>query len=397
MANDSDIFGASTGKVKDADIFGDVQDALRPEVKAASVEKPMPTYADRMKSVGTAALGGLKGGPLGALSEGTFEGMKQFGQVMEHVGYGAGEKVSDLAAKVLPPEGAAGLGLATNVAVQAVPMLLGGEAAKVVTPAFQAGAKSLMQSALKPTWEAIRTGKASRAIDTMLEEGINPTVGGIEKLRPMIDKLETEVSEAIANSTATVNKAAVGARLRETWDKFKSQVNPQADLDAIRVAWDKFKNHPDLVGKTEIPVQTAQEMKRRTYQILADKYGEEGAAATEAQKALARGLKEDISAAVPSVAVPNAKASDLLNVLGVAERRAYMDLNKNPMSLALLAHNPAGFAAFMADKSALFKSLVARMMHSGAERIPETAGRAGVGILNSQNAQPPRGVLMEQQ
>jgi hypothetical protein len=33
-----------------------------------------------------------------------------------------------------------------------------------------------------------------------------------------------------------------------------------------------------------------------------------------------------------------------------------MEMNKNPMGLAALAHNPVGWVAFMADKSALFKS-----------------------------------------
>lgn len=398
MANDSDIFGASDGKSKDADIFGDLKDAPpRSEIRA---EAPQVSLTEKLKKAAIAPFAGMVPSMLGGPSIGGLPGMfaesaKAGGAVMDHLAYGAGEKVSDVAAKVLPAEGAAGLGLAANVGVQAIPMLFGGEAAKLASPALESGAKSLMQSALKPTWEAIRTGKASRAIDTMLEEGINPTVGGVEKLRPMIDKLDNEISSAIASSTATVNKAAVGQRLQETWDKFKSTVNPQADLDAIKAAWTKFRNHPDLAGKTEIPVQTAQEMKRRTYQVLADKYGEEGAASTEAQKALARGLKEEISSAVPGVAASNAKASDLLNVLNVAERRAYMDLNKNPMSLALLAHNPAGFAAFMADKSALFKSLVARMMHSGSEQIPATAARAGIGILNSSNSQAPQGVLME--
>src|SRR5206468_3026519 len=112
----------------------------------------------------------------------------------------------------------------------------------------------------------------------------------------------------------------------------------------------------------------AQELKQGTYRILASKYGEQGSAATEAQKALARGLKEGISEKVPAVAGLNAEESKLINALEVAERRALMDGNKNFGGLAWLAHSPATWAAFMADKSALFKSLVARMMHSGSEQ-----------------------------
>ena len=111
--------------------------------------------------------------------------------------------------------------------------------------------------------------------------------------------------------------------------------------------------------------------------MLAGKYGEQGSAATEAQKTLARGLKEGIAEAVPGVAGLNAKESALINALQLAERRAAVEGNKNLGGLAWLSHSPATWAAFMADKSGAFKSIVARMMHSGAKTIPQTAGQLG--------------------
>ncbi len=95
-----------------------------------------------------------------------------------------------------------------------------------------------------------------------------------------------------------------------------------------------------------MPVQLAQQIKQGTYQQLRDKYGEMGSAQTEAQKAIARGLKEEIERAVPEVVGPNAQASDLWNAINVAQRRSFMEGNKNPMGLAPLAHHPLGAAAF---------------------------------------------------
>ncbi len=105
-----------------------------------------------------------------------------------------------------------------------------------------------------------------------------------------------------------------------------------------------------------------------------------GTADVEAQKGLARGLKEGIAQAEPRVSALNAQESALIRTLGVAERRAMMDLNKNPMGLSLLAQNPAAWAAFMADKSALFKSLAARAVYSGSEQIPAAAARGGIAL-----------------
>lgn len=380
MALDTDIFGAPAEAPRDSDIFKDLPKPERkPEPQAAPV--PAPTMGERLTSMGVAgARGLLQGGPMGAIVGASSEGSKQFGDAVGRVAYGAGGKATDLAAEAgASPEVAAGLGYATNLTTQAIPTVLGGQVAKGIAPAMQSAGKWLMQSALKPTWEAHRTGQAVQAIDTMLKEGVNATKGGMDKLRSQINTLNDEIDAAISNSTAMISKGQVGTRLKETFERFKNQVTPEADLESIKKAWMQFRNHADLIGKQMIPVQKAQELKRGTYRVLADKYGEEGAAATEAQKALARGLKEEISAALPQVATANNRASDLLNALNVGERRVFMDPNRNPLNLALMAHNPSSFAMFMADKSALIKSLLARGLYSGSEQIPAAAARLGIG------------------
>lgn len=324
----------------------------------------------------TRALPYLQGairGPLGLAVAGIGEGLKG----LDKTAYGAGGAVTDVAAKVLPPEGAAALGLATNVGVQAIPTILGGMAAKAASPALESGATSLMQSALKPSIKSLKDGSAAKAITTMLDEGINVSGGGVAKLRGQIGKLNEQIVTAIANSPATIDKNKAASALLGTVQKFSKQVNPEADVKAIQSAWSEFLNHP-LIKGDQIPVQLAQELKQGTYKVLAGKYGEMGSAATEAQKTLARGLKEGIADAVPGISGLNATESALINALQLTEKRALMEGNKNLGGIAWLSHNPVTWAAFMADKSSLFKSIVARMMHSGAERIPETAGRLGV-------------------
>jgi hypothetical protein len=176
--------------------------------------------------------------------------------------------------------------------------------------------------------------------------------------------------------------------LQKTLNDFKNQVTPLSDIASIQKAWDEFLNHPFLKGN-DIPVRQAQEMKQGTYKALGDKsYGELKGAETESQKALARGLKEEIAKAVPEVRPLNAEESKLLNALSMAERRSLMEANKNPAGLGWLTTNPAKFAAYMADRSGLFKSLIARMLNTGAQAVPKLGPAAmGAGIGTAQQAQ----------
>lgn len=313
-----------------------------------------------------------------------------WGSGIENAAYNAGGAVTDLAAKVLPPEAAAGVGYAANVGMQSIPALFGGRMAQeAVAPSIQQGAKNLMQSAVKPTIRDLRTGKAERAIQTLLDEGVNPTKSGMATLRTEAGAITPQVDALIANSGATIPKGSVARPVVQVLQNARNQVNPVSDMQAVRNAWNEFSAHPDLSGTNDIPVALAQQLKKGTYQQIADKYGEMGSATTEAQKALARGLKEGISNAVPEVAALNKRQSDLFNALNVSERRTLMQENVNPMSLAWLARNPAAAIGFLADKSALVKSLVARMLYSGSNAIPYAAGAGAGAIVGAQSGLAP--------
>jgi hypothetical protein len=239
---------------------------------------------------------------------------------------------------------------------------------------IRSAAESLMHSALKPS-VAIREADSVKAIQTMLDEGINVSKAGVEKLKARISDLNQQITKAISNSPATVDKNKAASEIFKTIEKFEKQVTPGADVKAIEQAWLEFMSHP-LIKGDQIPVQLAQELKQGTYGILKGKYGEVGSASTEAQKAIARGLKEEIATAVPEVSALNARESALLNALQQAERRARVAGNNNITGIGLLANNPTAFAAFMADKSSAFKSAIARMINSVD---PVAATRLGIG------------------
>jgi hypothetical protein len=322
---------------------------------------------------------------------------KPWGSGVPNLAYNIGGGVTDASARVgLPPEVSGGLGYGANVLTQAIPALLGSGFAEVkAAPLMKDAGRSLMQSAVKPSLQDLRSGDAAKGIETMLKQGYNPTEGGVQAMQGKIDALGNEISGAIANSNAMINKNAVASRLNDALAKFRTQVNPQADLATIEDAWSKFLAHPDLAGKTTMPVQLAQSMKQGTYRALGDKpYGELSGAATEAQKQLARGLKEEISAAVPQVSGINQLQGELLNAKSIAERRALMSGNRNPLSLGLLAPTDMKTIGFLADKSDILKAYLARMLYSGSSAIPQALGGAAGGALMMPSGQAPeQGVL----
>lgn len=356
--------------------FEGPDDATPEQVEAAAAEqfgsqptaqqKKDPEWVSPMDMVKGFAKGSVTGGPMGGVISLGANALKN----IEKVGSVAGNAMIDLGGRLgFNPNVNAALATAADIGIQnALPTAATINAASAIPRAGQNVARRLMTSALKPTIAQHQSGKAATAVDTLLSEGINATPGGAEKVRQMLDATNEQIANAIQSSGATVSKQSVAQRLRQLLPRLGTQVNPQQDIATAEKAGELFMEHPMLTSD-EIPVALAQKLKQGTYRELSKKYGQIGSADVEAQKALARGLKEEIATAVPEVAPLNALDSKLIDTLDVVERRALMDANKNPMGLALLAKNPGAWSAFMADKSALFKSIAARMVNSMSQPI----------------------------
>lgn len=470
---------------------------------------------------GTAGIGGVLGKAAGvagaspkviaALESGGFRlaprGAQATGGVLANTALrgGAGAAGGAAAAGLINPEDAGTGAVIGGVAAPAV--AVAGRVGNALGSGLRLGGNKLMQSALKPTVEQLKSGDADIAIKTLLESGISPTMGGVRKMQAEVFNINDKIAELIKDSGAKIDKQKIVDTLSDVRAKFANQVTPQDDLIAIQSVADKFLSHPKLTnldaienaykeaisraekakisalqdagrfetmaaqqrnlgrgravdlspqqtantpyfnvgatggearsmrdiagyarpaeryapntpriaeaqsaaqdarriageraieaqnaqralaehiasGGSGIPVQLAQDMKKGTYRVIAGKYGEMGSASTEAQKALARGLKEGIAEAVPQVAGLNARESALLKTLDVTERRALMDANKNPFGLSLLAGNPQAWAAFMADRSSAFKGLAARLANRAGEIAPAPTRRLNALLEN---------------
>lgn len=173
------------------------------------------------------------------------------------------------------------------------------------------------QSALKPS-TALGETKIQRAVQTGLEQEIPVSRAGVDKLDDLLSDLQDKVTVQIgAGQGKTINPYGVASRLSGTAKDFATQVNPETDLNAISEAGNEFlRNNPG-----SIPAAEAQAMKVGTYRQLGSKaYGEMQTATKEAQKALARGIKEELASQFPELNSLNAQESRLYDLQGVLEK-----------------------------------------------------------------------------
>lgn len=175
----------------------------------------------------------------------------------------------------------------------------------------------MYQSSLKPSTK-YPMDKVQSMVKTGLEQGIPVSAEGVEKLGGLIDDLNGKIQARIDAGTAagtTVNRYKVASRLADTYADVSNQANPEKAQTAVGKAGNEFlRNQP-----TEIPISKAQEVKIGTYRQISKSYGQLSSAAIESQKALARGLKEEIATAFPEIADLNAKESQFIGLDGALQ------------------------------------------------------------------------------
>lgn len=234
-------------------------------------------------------------------------------------------------------------------------------------PTAQKAAERMYGSALKPP-PSMDAAERRAIINTGLREGIVLDDGVVENVQKKISELNDKIAEGIKERSAagaTVDPTIVAKTTDRALNLAKTQVNPDADVAAVNNARKEFlENHStdapysgirpgtasdadvDAIGKMvpsgengvtkipqDIPLGDAQKLKTGTYRKLKDSYGEQASASREAQKDLARGLKEEIVKAFPEIANLNAKESALLRLESSLERFAGREGNKQLIGL----------------------------------------------------------------
>jgi hypothetical protein len=189
-------------------------------------------------------------------------------------------------------------------------------------------ATKMYEAALKPS-TTIDPARRAAMIGAGLSEGIPVSRTGVAKINDLISDLNEKIAATIeakppsklGSVTAparTISPEKVAGRLKDVEAKFVRQVNPQADLDTIARVRQEFM---DSFGDQNLTAPEAQALKQGTYKQLKGRaYGELKRAEIEAQKALARGLKEELAEQFPELRALNAKEGALIELEKVMRR-----------------------------------------------------------------------------
>lgn len=229
--------------------------------------------------------------------------------------------------------------------------------------------EKLMQSALKPDKKQRDTGQAKIAATVMLENDIPVSSSGVKILKDKVDDLNEKITSTVSGSEIPVNKSQVLSVFSDLRKKYSKQGLPKKDLDAINAAEQEFiKSHPDI-----LTAEDASRIKSGTYQAIGERaYGEEKSINVEIQKAIARGLKEQVEKVDINVKPLNAEQQKLLQTLKVLEPRVLAEGNKDVIGIAQANPNPSSITSVFLEK-AFPKSLIAKYLYRGQNFLRDPA------------------------
>lgn len=256
------------------------------------------------------------------------------------------------------------IGMAGGLAASVVGPKVARMAEGAIAPALKTGARNLYLSAMKASTLLDQPARA-KLFQTAQLEGIPVSEGGLELAGKKIDALQQQVQNTIQNApagTQPISKFDITRRLNDTYNTFSKQATPRTDLNTISNTGNEFlEDQPNQLSLPE-----AQAKKIGTYNILRRKgaYGEQSAAGDEAQKALARGLKEELQKRLPELQSLNANEGSLLQLEGALQKAVARIQNINKVPLRAMVGGAMGGLGIGAHGGAL-----------------EGAGLAGMGAL----------------
>jgi hypothetical protein len=229
-------------------------------------------------------------------------------------------------------------GIATNLAAPRIAPLARG--IRAIPGAVRQGiAERAYQGALKPPIS--NPAAAEKMVQTGLREGIPVSRAGLETLGGSVDDLNSQIAGTIqqAGPKRLISPGQAVQNTRDLESQFQNQVNPTSDLDAIAASREDFLNQLRPQGVPggavrNLTAEEAQAMKQGTYRQLKDRaYGELKGATVEAQKALARGLKEELVAQFPELADLNAREGSLLQLEPAIEKALARSANREMVGI----------------------------------------------------------------
>lgn len=234
--------------------------------------------------------------------------------------------------------------------------LLGGLTPSIIKGGVELGKlipKSLPESLLQTSFKfrpSIDQTARAKMTRTALDEGIMPTVKGLETISKKITNLDSGLNQIIDEATekgVLITKKALFVELKKLRQGLGG-VNIRAgknikQIDKIAAEFDKQLK---LINKKRLTPREVQDLKRSAYQQLKFDVTQQSAkfAETEAEKGIIRGAKKSLETIDPSVSKINRREGDLLQLGDELERVVGRLDNRNLISLDTAVKMGAGAA-----------------------------------------------------
>ena len=238
----------------------------------------------------------------------------------------------------------------------AISGLLGGLTPTIIKGAVTAGKlvpkalpESLLQTAMKfrPSIDQAARAKMTR---TALDEGIMPTVRGLETISKKLTNLDVGLNNIIDEATEKgmlIPKKALFTELTKL-RKDLGGVNIRAakNIKQIDNIASEFDKQLKLINKKRLTPREVQDLKRSAYQQLKFDVTQQSAkfAETEAEKGIIRGAKKSLEKISPDVEAINLREGALLQLGDELERVVGRLDNRNLISLDTAVKIGAGAA-----------------------------------------------------
>lgn len=197
---------------------------------------------------------------------------------------------------------------------------------------------SLFSSAVKPNSRVpgrpLSLTDLNKLADTAAEHGITASEKGGEKVSRLREGVHAQTLNRINNAPSSLFPISRDQILKRLDDVRRDFANPlskamtEDDAKVIDKVEEEFKRKPAYFT----PQQT-QTMKSGTYGDLRGKYGKVGSAQIESEKALARGMREELVARMPELKALGEKESDLIKLEDQIQRFLARERNKNVTGL----------------------------------------------------------------
>lgn len=308
-------------------------------------------------------------------------------------------------------------------------------------PAIYQTARNFVTRAFKPsanTLDAVRAGNRVEATnelaDRILDLNVRPGQKGFEKIQGQLSGLEDEMADVLKTSTGTTTPIGATRAAGQLARQRSVQATPQADLATIRNTIKEFRTNPlvseprmvsvrrsvdtgivDEAGhpikrsveetvqrgtklRKDVPASTLHDIKRNTQQRVRDAYGEMSTASKDAQKALARGLRDDVLRAEPAVGPINDAMSYRIPVSEAAEEAAVRMSRTNPLRLgdyfAMIGHPVAAVGSVLSHPSSQYgiaraMSALSKAATHGPEAAQVTRALILAGLMGAEPSHDP--------